>query len=80
MGADERLESKEWERRLKTGDGPPYSYSLFLPDRIAKDAKSATPVESRYESVADYDAVLLLITRRHNGAWPGGCAKSYSLP
>ena len=58
MRADERLEPTEWERRLKTTDGPAYSYSLFLPDRIPEDAKSAVPVESRYESVADYDAVL----------------------
>ena len=34
MRTDERLESTEWERRLKTADGPPCSYSLFLPDRI----------------------------------------------
>ncbi len=58
MRADERLESTELERRLKTGDGPAYSYSLFLPDRVAKDEKSAMPVESKYESVADYDPVL----------------------
>jgi len=60
MRTDERLESKEWERRLKTADGPSYSYSLFLPDRIPEDAKKAMPEESTYESVADYDPVLLL--------------------